>query len=296
MRPIHVVVLLLSGALGGAMIMRVVHPTKPVVPVAMVAQPQPPATAPPEQPEPVAQTPPAAEPGPQPIVVAEPVKPSPMPRAKREIPKAQPARAVASIATASPAPAAPAPGEDPVPIPVPTSPTIVPPPVSTVPEQVAPAPPEVTAAPVPQPHQVTLNAGLVLPVRLVDGLSSERNVPGDTFVATLDKEVVADGFVIAERGARVEGRVVAVDRAKVRAAAALALELTTLHTSDRQTVPIRTEGFFKHANAGQVDNATKIAGGAGVGDVLPTHRPAELASESLVTFTLKSAVPLTERQ
>ena len=265
MRPIHVVVLLLSGALGGAMIMRVVHPTKPVVPVAMVAQPQPPATAPPEQPEPVAQTPPAAEPEPQPIVVAEPVKPSPMPRAKREIPKAQPARAVASIATASPAPA-------------------------------APAPPEVTAAPVPQPHQVTLNAGLVLPVRLVDGLSSERNVPGDTFVATLDKEVVADGFVIAERGARVEGRVVAVDRAKVRAAAALALELTTLHTSDRQTVPIRTEGFFKHANAGQVDNATKIAGGAGVGDVLPTHRPAELASESLVTFTLKSAVPLTERQ
>ena len=51
-------------------------------------------------------------------------------------------------------------------------------------------------------------------MRLVDGLSSERNGPGDTFAATLDKEVVVDGFVIAERGARVEGRVVAVDRAK----------------------------------------------------------------------------------
>jgi hypothetical protein len=181
--------------------------------------------------------------------------------------------------------------------------------------------PEATAAPVPQPHQVTLNAGLVLPVRLVDGLSSERNLPGDTFVATLDKEVVAQGFVIAERGARVEGRVVAVDRAKVQAAAALALELTALHTSDGQTVPIRTEGFFKHASAGQVNNTTKIAGGAilgaaigavagggkgaaigagigggaGVGDVLLTRRPAELASESLVTFTLKSPVPLTEK-
>jgi hypothetical protein len=41
-------------------------------------------------------------------------------------------------------------------------------------------------------------------VRLVDGLSSERNAPGDAFLATLDKELVVDGFVIAERGARVE--------------------------------------------------------------------------------------------
>jgi hypothetical protein len=47
-----------------------------------------------------------------------------------------------------------------------------------------------------------------MPVRLVDGLSSERNNPGDTFTATLDKELVVDGFVIAGQGARVEGRVV----------------------------------------------------------------------------------------
>jgi hypothetical protein len=45
---------------------------------------------------------------------------------------------------------------------------------------------------------------LLLPVRLVDGLSSERNAPGDAFLATLDKELVVDCFVIAERGARVE--------------------------------------------------------------------------------------------
>jgi hypothetical protein len=168
---------------------------------------------------------------------------------------------------------------------------------------------------------VTLNAGLILPVRLVDGLSSERNAPGDTFAATLDKEVVADGFVIAERGARVEGRVVAVDRAKVRSSAALALELTALHTSDGQTVAIQTDDYFKHADPPQVNNTTKVAGGAilgaaigalagggkgaaigagvgggaGAGDVLLTHRPAELPSESLVTFRLKTPVPLTEQ-
>ncbi len=174
----------------------------------------------------------------------------------------------------------------------------------------------------PQPHQATLNAGLLLPVRLVDGLSSERNAPGDTFAATLDKELVADGFVIAERGARVEGRVLAVDHTKARASAALAVELTTLHTSDGQTVMIQTDGYFKHADPNQINNATKIVGGAaigavigaiaaggkgaaigagvgggaGAGDVLLARgKPAELTSESLVTFKLKNAVPLTER-
>ena len=322
MRPAQVLVLLLSGALGGALVMRVAHPGKPIIPAPVVAQAQQPATAPPEPlaetpAEPAAETPPQSQP--EPAVVGEPVveppKPSPMPRVKREVTRPQPIRLVVALAP-EPVPVAPPPPEpvqDPVPVPPPPapSPTSAPPPVS----------PEVSAAPVPQPHQVTLNAGLVLPVRLVDGLSSERNAPGDTFAATLDKEVVADGFVIAERGARVEGRVVAVDRAKVKTAGALALELTTLHTSDGQSVPIRTEGLFKHPNPPQVNNTAKIAGGAvlgavigaiagggkgaaigagvgggaGVGDVLLTRRPVELASETLVMFTLKTPVPLTEQ-
>ncbi|MEI9974770.1 MAG: hypothetical protein WDO73_23625 [Ignavibacteriota bacterium] len=103
--------------------------------------------------------------------------------------------------------------------------------------------------------------------------------------------------------------------------AALALELTRLHTSDGQTVPIQTENFFQHARTSEVSNAGKIGGGAilgaaigaivgggkgaaigagigggaGVGDVLLTRRPAELASETLLTFTLKTSVPLTEK-
>jgi hypothetical protein len=169
---------------------------------------------------------------------------------------------------------------------------------------------------------VTLNAGLLLPVRLVDGLSSERNAPGDTFAATLDKELVAGGFVIAERGARVEGRVLAVDRAKARAAAALAVELTALHTSDGQTVTIQTEGYFKHADPSQLNSTTKIVGGAAIGAVigaiaaggkgaaigagigggagagdalLARGKPVELSSETPITFKLKSPVPLTEK-
>jgi hypothetical protein len=198
---------------------------------------------------------------------------------------------------------------------------VAPPPVvSSEPEHVTPVAPEVSPPPAPLPRQVTLNAGVVLPVRLVEGLSSERNGPGDTFAATLDQEVIADGVLIAERGARVEGRVVAVDRAKLRSAA-LALELTSLHTSNGQTVYIQTEGFFKHADPSQINSATKIAGGAilgaaiggiagggkgaaigagvgggaGAGAALLTHKPAELASETLLTFRLRSPVPVIGR-
>ena len=62
-------------------------------------------------------------------------------------------------------------------------------------------PENATPPPAPEPHKVTLNSGMLLPVRLVDGLSSERAAPGDAFLATLDKEPVVDGFAIAERGA-----------------------------------------------------------------------------------------------
>jgi hypothetical protein len=325
--------------------MKVVHSQKPRALVGLAAAAHLSEPAPPElpAPQPAIQIPPAVEPAPpeppapqpaeqppthasrqpSPIVAAEiPKKPSPMPRIPREISNPQRARAVTSAAVAPrfapPARIAiPAPS---VPTPLPVPPTIAPPPVRPEPEYVTPVSPEASVVPAPQPRQVTLNAGSVLPVRLVEGLSSERNAAGDTFAATLDQEVVANGFVIAGRGARVEGRVIAVDRARVRASA-LALELTSLHTSDGQTVRIQTEGFFKHAEAGEVDDATKIAGGAvlgaaigalagggkgaaigaglgggaGAGVVVLTHRPAELGSETLLTFKLRTAVPMMKK-
>jgi hypothetical protein len=165
---------------------------------------------------------------------------------------------------------------------------------------------------------------MLIPVRLVDGLSSERNSPGDNFTATLDKELVVDGFVIAERGARVEGRVVASDRGgKVRGVAALAVELTRVHTSDGQRVAVQTDSFERRAEATQGQDAEKIGGGAavgaiigaiagggkgaaigagvgggaGAGDVLLTRgKPATLPSETRISFRLRAPVTLTEKR
>jgi hypothetical protein len=170
---------------------------------------------------------------------------------------------------------------------------------------------------------VTLSAGTLIPVRLVDGLTTERNMPGDLFAATLDKELVVDGFVIAERGARVEGRVVSSDRGgKVRGIASLAVEVTRLHLSDGQTVALSTDSFEKHAEASHTTDAEKIGAGAaigavigaiagggkgaaigagaggaaGTGTVLATRgRAAALPSETRISFRLREPLIITER-
>jgi hypothetical protein len=159
------------------------------------------------------------------------------------------------------------------------SPTPLTPLARTELENVTPVPPSP-----PEPHRVTLNAGMLIPVRLVDGLSTERNKPGDTFTATLVKELVADDFVIAERGARVEGRVVECDPGgKPNRVAGLTVELTRIETADGQRVAIRTETFQRRA-AVRVD-----AGRSGAGTV------ATLPSEVRIPFRLGIPVTLTER-
>ena len=193
------------------------------------------------------------------------------------------------------------------------------PPARVEPEHATPAAPP---AP-PEPAKVTLNAGTLIPVRLVDGLNAGRNVPGDPFTATLDKELVADGFVIAERGARVDGRVTAADPGgRVKGVSTLTVELTRIHTSDGQVAAIRTVPFERRAEPTHGEDAAKVGAGAaigaviggiagggkgaaigagaggaaGVGTVLATRgRPAMLASETRINFSLASAVTLTER-
>jgi len=265
MKPLHIVILLAAGAIGGAVIMKVAQRPPSAAPALAVAQlPDPPAAralhgfrgnggcarrgCPPGPPLSVA----AAEGGtrgPKPGPARHAAVPQP---AVGEAPHSQPG-VVFSPIPVEPLPAVP----EPAPIPPP------PPPAPIEPENVTPPP-----AP-PEPHRVTLNAGTIIPVRLVDGLTAERNLPGDSFTATLTKEVVADGFVIAERGARVEGRVVASDKGgRVKGVSTLAVELLRLHTSDGQTVAIQTDGFERRAEEAHRQDAERVGAGAALGAVI----------------------------
>jgi hypothetical protein len=342
MKPLHILALVLAGAAGGALIMKVAQRPQPVTavnevaaspiqevsaPAATPAQP-PPAVTPtpavkevPVQPEPVEAKPSAP---PQRVAAKKPSPMPPPPAHPRPLIMAQVQRPAPTTPVQEPPPATPsapqpaevqlnagAPAPAPQVSPIPAAPPAVP-----QPENVTPP------APQPEVHTVTLNAGMLIPVRLLDGLSTERNSQGDPFVATLDRELVADGWVIAERGARVEGRVVAADKGtKMRAGATLTVELIRLHTSDGQIVPIETDAFEKRISANRTTDAEKVGagvaigaiigalagggkgaavgagagGGAGAGSVLLTRQPAALPSETRINFRLRAAVRLTEK-
>ena len=282
---------------------------------------------------------PAAQPAPQsPVVSTESPKPSPMPAPVR---RERPARTT-QVAEVRNLPREPIVPHRPVNDAKPEPP--VNPPVSVVPQQpltpppapapAAPAPEPQAAAPEappkvelppppPEPHTVTIPAGTVLNVRIGETLSTKHNQPGDTFLVTLDQPLVVDGFVIAERGARGEGRVAESDAGgRVQGVSHLTIELVKLSTADGQHVRIRTASFAKQASSSVKQDAAKIGAGAaigaaigaiagggkgagigagvggaaGAGDVLLTRgKAAEIPVETRVAFRLSDAVTLTER-
>jgi hypothetical protein len=262
----------------------------------------------------------------QPMAAATPEAPPPPPvrehafkpaAAKRPAPSAPPTSPAPASATAA-APSAPTP----VPVPVP----VMNPPAAEPPRQVAqtrPAAPPPPPPPPPEPMKVTLKEGSVIAIRLGETLDSEKNAVGDSFTASLAEPIVIDGFVIAERGARVSGKIVDANRAgRVKGVAVLQLALTEVTTADNQRVPIVTDAFLQKGPDTTKSDAAKVGiaagigaaigaiagkgkgaaigagagGAAGAGTVLATRgKPAVLPAETLVRFKVSQAVTITEK-
>jgi hypothetical protein len=170
---------------------------------------------------------------------------------------------------------------------------------------------------------VTIPAGTLVSVRVDETLSTASKQTGDSFRATLDQPIVIDGFVIAERGARVEGRIVESDPGgRVQGLARLSLELVRLNSADGQRLKLQTEPFAKQAQNEKKRDAAKvgaaagigaaigaiagggkgaaigaIAGGAaGAGGVAATRgAAAEVPAETRMTFRLRDAITVTEK-
>jgi hypothetical protein len=106
--------------------------------------------------------------------------------------------------------------------------------------------------PAPAPRHVTLESGMAIPIRLDESLSSDRTVTGATFQASLVEPLVADGLVIAERGARITGRIVNSEKARVQ------LGLATLGTSDGQRIAISTDPWTRLIGSGDALSAGAI--------------------------------------
>ena len=314
-------------------------------PVVVVRQ-KPPASVPVAQmdPAPVAVDPPAAPPEPV-VMPAAPApvreKPSPMRQAaRRERPvvvarNEQPPQETAPSPMPSPInkerPYNDARPADPAPQPAPVAdPQVVTPPPAPVvtappaPQEESPAPPRAQVPETRSPNTVTIQPGTILAVRIGETISSTRNVVGDDFLATLDRPLVIDGFVIAERGARVEGRVVEAQHpGRATGSSRLGVEIIEFSSSDGQRIRVRTATFKKDAGSFNGSDWAKVGAGAAIGaaiggaagggkgaaigagvggaaagtaDVLMTHgKPAEIPVETRMSFRIQEPITITER-
>lgn len=138
-----------------------------------------------------------------------------------------------------------------------------PPPPSQQEPQPAPAPP-----PPPAFRDVTVPAGTTIPIRMTQTLDSATTQQGDNFSGTVATDIIIDGLVVIPQGARVSGRVDAVqEAAHFKGNSLLTIELTRLtHRGDN--VSISTEPYSVAGKGRGKNTAEKVGGGAAVGAIL----------------------------
>ena len=122
------------------------------------------------------------------------------------------------------------------------------------------------------PSTLTLQQGTIITVRVFEQLSSDKNQVGDGFGASIEQPLVANGWVVAERGQPVSGRVVARKVAQKAnhggGNSQLGLQIVELTMIDGQILPVNTQLVQISArnpgrNAGIIASTTVI--GAAIG-------------------------------
>jgi hypothetical protein len=194
---------------------------------------------------------------------------------------------------------------------------------ATTPAAPAAAPPDGPPPPPPPPRTYTLAAGRQILIFTTSPLSTKTSKAGDFFVGTLANAIVDNDWVIARKGATVEGVVSNSDPGgKVKGVASLTLVVKRLELADGSKIELPTSSFTKRAKATKKKDAAKIGGGAaggaligaiiggkkgaaigaGVGGgagtaVVMTTRgdPATIPAETRLTFRLRSPVTVTQR-
>lgn len=125
------------------------------------------------------------------------------------------------------------------------------------------------AAPAPAPvRPITIPDGTTLSIRMIDGIDSQKNQPGDTFRATLDSPLMSGDQVVIPSGADVQGRVVEDKSAgHFTGSSQIALELTKLMVNGRE-YPLHTNQYTRQGASRGKNTAAKVGGGAAVGAVI----------------------------
>ena len=175
----------------------------------------------------------------------------------------------------------------------------------------------------PAPRVYTIATGTPITISTAKTLSTKTDNEGHRFAASLARPIVDGDWVIAKRGALVEGVVVNSDPGgRIKGRASMTVKLRSLQLADGRTVDLTTNSYTKAAKGTKKKDALKIGigtgigaaigaiagggkgaaigagagAGAGTGYVLATRGdPAVIPSESQLTFRLQAPITVTKR-
>ncbi len=129
----------------------------------------------------------------------------------------------------------------------------------------APVPP---APPPPQPREMRIDAGTTVTIRMIDGIDSSVNQPGEIFHASLDAPLVVGNEVVAPRGTDVYVRLVSASQAgKFSGKSELHLELIKMELHG-QSYPLISSTYSLAGGSRGKNTAEKVGGGAVLGAII----------------------------
>jgi hypothetical protein len=145
----------------------------------------------------------------------------------------------------------------------------------------SPAPPSADPRLLPGNSRVTrptssnaANTGFTIPtgakvvIRTIDGISSEKNKPGDAFVAILEEPIEQNGIEVVSKGADVRGRIANLQSAgRVTGSAELGLELTQIYVNGI-AYSVTTSEYEEVSESRTGQTGKRVAGGAAIGALI----------------------------
>ena len=131
-----------------------------------------------------------------------------------------------------------------------------------------PTPPPPAPPPPPQPKLFTIPASSTLTIRMIDGVDSSVNQPGEIFHASLEAPIVVDNQVAIPKGADVYVRLAsAASAGHLTGKSELHLELIKLEYQGR-SYPLVSSTYSVTGSSRGKNTAEKVGGGAALGAII----------------------------
>jgi BON domain len=120
----------------------------------------------------------------------------------------------------------------------------------------------------PRPHKITIEQGTQMTVRLIDSIDSEKSQVGDTFHATLNAPLSAEGTEAIPAGTDVTGHIVDVKSSgKFAGQSLVVLQLDSISSNGR-SYNLQTDQYRKEGSSRGKNTAEKVGGGAIIGGII----------------------------